>query len=209
MVSSGGSSRSGEVLQSMGLRLRELRRRNDWTLEEVRRRSGLAISTISKAERGRVALGYDRFIALAQGMGIDVGELFSPGGDAFEKGSVVTSSAERASVHETDTYVYRMLFPDVRGKQMVPMLGRIKAHSLASFGRLIQHEGEEFVYVLSGVLDLFVDGRDPIRLAPGECAYFDSSRGHAYVSAAACDAQILVVCFGYGDERANGRDQAP
>ncbi len=190
----------------MGLRLRELRRMNGWTLEDVSRRTGLAISTISKAERGLMALGYDRFIALARGMGIDVGELFSPGGDAFEQGCVATSAADQASVHETETYVYRMLFPDVRGKQMVPMLGQIKAHSIASFSRLIHHEGEEFVYVLGGELDLFIEGRDPIRLVPGECAYFDSSSGHAYVSAGARDAQILVVCCG---NQANKQEEPP
>ena len=197
-----GAARNGAVLQSMGQRLRDLRRRHGWTLEELSERTGLAISTISKAERGLVALGYDRFIALAHGMGIDVGELFSPEGDAFEPGCVATSSAAQATVHETDTYIYRMLFPTVRGKQMLPMIGQIKAHSIASFPSLISHDGEEFVYVLSGVLDLFVDGRNPTRLAQGECAYFDSSRGHAYVSAGEGDAQILVVCFGHkGEER--------
>ena len=180
--------------RTLGQRLRDLRRQRGWTLADVSRRTGLAISTISKAERGRIGLAYDKFAALARGLGLDVTELFGAEGQRFGTGALTVTRRGEAPEHETATYLYRMLCTGLRRKRMVPMYGRIKAHDRRDFGEFVRHPGEEFLFVLDGTLDVHLDGEAPIRLKARDAVYFDSSRGHLYVSAGRRDATILVVC---------------
>jgi len=180
---------------TLGERLRLIRKERGWTLAEVSDRSGLAVSTISKVERGRMSLAYDKFVQLADGLGLDVAELFAPSGREFARRSVAVTRAGEAECHETDLYVYEMLCSELRNKQMIPMAGRIKAHDVREFRDFVRHRGEEFLIVLSGTLEVHLEGREPILLEPHECIYFDSSMGHAYVSAGVADATVVVVCW--------------
>ena len=51
--------------ETFGKRLRSARKRFGWTLAETAERSGISITTISRAERGQLALSYEKFSALA------------------------------------------------------------------------------------------------------------------------------------------------
>ncbi|MCE8514866.1 helix-turn-helix transcriptional regulator [Ruegeria pomeroyi] len=180
---------------SLGARVRQIRKTRKWTLKELSDRTGLAISTISKMERGEISLTYDRFMRLAQGLGLDVGELFDAEAEGFAHGTITVTRAGEAPIHRSATYDYDMLASDVSGKHMVPMVGRIKAHSFAAFEDFISHPGEEFIYVLAGEVTVFLKGRDAITLGRGDSIYFDSGIGHAYVSAGDQDAMVLGVCW--------------
>lgn len=179
----------------LGTRVRDIRKSRGWTLKEVALRTGLAISTISKMERGEISLTYDRFMRLAQGLGLDVGELFDSNAEGFTMGTVSITRADEAPLHRSETYDYGMLASGVSGKHMVPMVGRIKAHSFSKFEDHIAHPGEEFIYVLEGAITVYLKGKDPISLAKGDSIYFDSGIGHAYVSTSDEDATILGVCW--------------
>lgn len=180
---------------SLGARVRQIRKTRKWTLKELSDRTGLAISTISKMERGEISLTYDRFMRLAQGLGLDVGELFDAEAEGFAHGTITVTRAGEAPIHRSATYDYDMLASDVSGKHMVPMVGRIKAHSFAAFEDFISHPGEEFIYVLAGEVTVFLKGRDAITLGRGDSIYFDSGIGHAYVSVGDQDAMVLGVCW--------------
>jgi transcriptional regulator with XRE-family HTH domain len=55
---------------NLGQRLRELRTRNAWRIADVSRLTGLASSTISKVENGRMSLTYDKLQQLAHGLSL-------------------------------------------------------------------------------------------------------------------------------------------
>jgi len=179
----------------LGARVRQIRKARGWKLQTLADRTGLAVSTISKMERGEISLTYDRFMRLAQGLGLDVGELFAPASHSFSAGSVTLTKAGQSPIHETPNYVYEMLAAKVSGKHMVPMVGDIKAHEVADFHQYVTHPGEEFVFLLSGTLEVCIKDRDPIRLDPGDSLYFDSALEHIYLTAGSENARILVVCW--------------
>lgn len=178
----------------MGERLRALRHAQGLTLVEVAARSGLAVSTVSKVERGLMALTYDRFAQLADGLGVDVAELFSEEGSRFQPGQVAVARSGEFAEHVTENYVYEMLFADVWNKAMVPMLGTLQPSERMNFDRFVSHSGEEFVMVLEGRLTVTFEDRPPLVLEAGDSVYFDSNRGHLYASAGSEPARILVVC---------------
>ncbi|WP_235871482.1 helix-turn-helix domain-containing protein [Shimia sediminis] len=177
-----------------GRRLRQLRKDKGWTLVEVAEKSGLAVSTISKAERGIIALTYDRLELLANGLGVDLAAFFHAGGKRFEPGSFAIARKGEFRRQETQNYVYDMLFPDVWNKSMSPMLGTLKAHEFVDFEEFVRHPGQEFLMVLEGAVTVFAENRMPVVLQKGDSIYFDSAIGHLYASDKDIGASILVVC---------------
>lgn len=179
----------------LGQRVRDIRKARGWKLQDLADRTGLAVSTISKMERGEISLTYDRFMRLAQGLGMDVGELFDANAEGFTQGSVSVTRAREGTLHRSETYDYEMIAGDLAGKHMVPMIGHIRANSFAAFEDYISHPGEEFVHVITGRVTVHIKGRAPVTLDPGDSIYFDSALGHVYVSAGDEDATVVAACW--------------
>src|SRR3546814_11644390 len=78
----------------------------------------------------------------------------------------------------TDNYDYHYLCTDLRQKRMIPILTRIRAHSAREFGELVRHQGEEFIYVLEGRIE--VHSRSEERRVGKECVSTCRSRWSPY-----------------------------
>ncbi|WP_092509890.1 cupin domain-containing protein [Afipia sp. GAS231] len=87
-----------------------------------------------------------------------------------------------------------MLCADIAQKQFIPLLPRLRAHDVAEFPALLSHQREEFLYVLTGDIEIHTDQYLPLRPEKGDSRYFDSTMGHACVSAGPEVATILWVC---------------
>ena len=182
--------------RNLGSRLRQLRNRNGWTLDQVSKMTDLAISTLSKVERNQTSLTYDNLLKLAEGLGIDMAELFSSAVSVPVPGrrSITREGDEKRQ--ETRNYDYFYHSTDLRGAWMVPIFVEVKAHSIEEFGELLHHGGEEFIYVLDGVIEVHTEYYNPVILQAGESIYLDSGMGHAYISIGEKNASILGVCSG-------------
>ncbi len=189
---------------SVGERLRSLRKARGWTLQEVSARTGIAVSTLSKAERGQATLTYDRMVQLADGLALDVAELFGRDLPQLTRGSISLCRYGTAPLYETLYYTYGMANAEMAGKQMTPMFGTIRARSITEFAELIRHPGEEFTIVLEGRVEVHIEGRKPQLLERHDTIYFDSSLGHAYVSVGPTEALVMCICIGLraGDDNA-------
>lgn len=179
---------------SLGQRLRRIRKQNNWTLSDVAERSGIAISTVSKIERGLMSPSYQRFMQLADGLGVDVSELFTSEGETFAPGSFTLTRAGEAEPHATGGYFYEMLGADLRNKQMIPMFSSLKSHETQELPAFNKHAGEEFLMVLEGTLEVRFEDREPVRLGVYDSIYFDSKMGHRYISTGEANATFVVVC---------------
>ncbi len=189
---------------TLGTLLRALRHRNGWTLKQMSARCGIPVSTLSKVEHDRLTLTYDKLLQLSQRLGIRMSELFAEPDDSAEQPVMARRSigqADRAIHVETPNYDYYFLCPELRQKRMVPVLTRIRAKSLAEFGDLVHHSGEEYIYVLEGRIEVHTEFYEPVVLSAGESIYIDSNMGHAYVAADGCDeAVVLGVCSSADEE---------
>ena len=169
--------------ETFGRRLRSARKRFGWTLAEAAERSGVSITTISRAERGQLALSYEKFSALGRALRMDMGALFAEAGreaQAFE-GPILTR-AGRGVTYRGSSFSYEFLATQAAGKQMNPILGTVHARAIEGPEDFARHEGEEFVYVLSGAVRVHFETGEVVKLGKGDSLYFDSRVGHAYVS---------------------------
>lgn len=189
---------------TLGALLRGLRSRQGWTLKEMSEKSGIPVSTLSKVEHGQLTLSYDKLYQLSQKLGMRMSELF-----AEEEKEAETPVTARRSIGdmasavrvETPNYDYHYLCAELRRKRMIPVITRIRAKSVAQFGQLVHHSGEEFTYVLKGAVVLHSEFYDPVVLREGQSIYFDSSMGHAYLAPEGCDeAEVLSVMSSEDEE---------
>ena len=170
------------------------------TLIEAGVKSGMPMSTLSKIENNKMSLSYDKLLRICTALGIDISELFS-GAQAAEKSPAPAASGRRSinrlgTGYAIDTPNYSHLYPaaDLLNKRSVPIIAEIHARSLAEFGEMIRHPGEEFAIVLEGAIDLYTDLYAPARLETGDSIYFDSGMAHAYIAVGGGRCRVLSVC---------------
>ncbi len=100
-------------------------------------------------------------------------------------------------MHVTPQYKYEALATELTHKKFFPLRATITARisqlSQADAPDVASHAGEEFVYVLSGEIELHTDYYAPCRLQAGDSVYFDSGMRHALVSVSEKDAEILWI----------------
>jgi transcriptional regulator with XRE-family HTH domain len=180
---------------SFGERIKSLRKSRHWTLKEIGDRSGIAFSTISKAERGLVSLTYDNILKIAFAFDMGMSELLSDSDSNGVSDVVTVERGGEAQRLENPYYIMNMLCSSRKKKRMMPVFATIKAHSIHEFSTFIKHPGEEFVYVLEGQLTFQIEGQKPRVLEPGDSVYFDSGLGHAYLSTGTVEAKLIVVCW--------------
>ncbi|MBC2835550.1 helix-turn-helix domain-containing protein [Paragemmobacter straminiformis] len=178
---------------NLGERVRELRKARGWTLEQAAGQAGLARSTLSKIENGQMSPTYEALKKLAEGLSITVPQLFTPPSKAQVSGRMTTTKAGEGQGHATATYEHELLAAQMTRKQMLPYRARIRARDIDEFNGWVRHDGEEFLYVLTGVIRLYSEFYEPVDLRRGDSAYYDASMGHNVISLSDEDATILWV----------------
>jgi uncharacterized cupin superfamily protein len=96
-------------------------------------------------------------------------------------------------VYETPQYRYELMCTDLHPRKMFPIVATLRAHTTSRADALIEHSGEEFVFVLEGTAEVRSAFYSPVLLKPGDGIYFDSTMGHALLSAGETDAKILWI----------------
>lgn len=188
----GGLQENAEPL-NLGTRVRSLRKARNWTLEQAARQAGLARSTLSKIENGQMSPTYEALKKLAVGLEISIPQLFTPPSKNEISGRLTVTKAGQGTAHATTTYEHDLLSEGLTKKKMLPYQARIRARRVEEFGEWVRHDGEEFLYVLTGIITLYTEFYEPIEMRRGDSAYYDASMGHNVVSISEDDATILWV----------------
>ncbi|MGB3176760.1 MAG: XRE family transcriptional regulator [Albidovulum sp.] len=178
---------------NLGARVRELRKARGWTLEQAAGQAGLARSTLSKIENGQMSPTYEALKKLAEGLSISVPQLFTPPSKTMISGRMAVTKAGEGQAHATATYEHRLLAGPLRVKQMLPYSARIRARDIGEFDGWVRHDGEEFLYVLTGIVRLYTEFYEPVDLRRGDSTYYDATMGHNVISLSSEDATILWV----------------
>ncbi|HSH56517.1 helix-turn-helix transcriptional regulator [Halomonas sp. KAO] len=179
----------------LGERLREIRLSNQWTLEDVSQRTGLARSTLSKIENDQISPTFTAVQKLIGGLDIDLPQLLSPPRQQTRTmGRRDLTRRGQGDLHPTPTYEHELLSCELAQKRMIPFKTIVRARAFEDFSEWVRHDGEEFLMVLEGEILLYSEFYEPLRLESGDSIYFDSAMGHALVSTSEQDAVVLSVC---------------
>ncbi len=178
---------------NLGARVRELRTARGWTLEQAAGQAGLARSTLSKIENEQMSPTYEALKKLATGLDISVPQLFTPPQKGQANGRMTVTQSGEGTAHATATYEHELLASGLTKKAMLPYRARVRARSMEEFDGWVRHDGEEFLYVLTGVIRLYTEFYEPVDMRRGDSAYYDAAMGHNVISLSEDDASILWV----------------
>ena len=177
----------------IGARLKEIRRTLDRTLAQVSQATGVSISNLSKIENNQISPSFDIMKRICDGLGVTIEDFVRPGAKSVVSGRKTTTRRGEGDYFTSGQYEYRAHASELSRKGMVPLEIVVHARTVDEFDHWSQHRGEEFVYVLSGTIEVHTEYYAPFRLERGESAYFDSSMRHPYVTVSKEDAKVLSV----------------
>ncbi|MCP4382415.1 MAG: helix-turn-helix domain-containing protein [Hyphomicrobiales bacterium] len=186
-----------EVGSQIGGRIKALRKDRGWTLQELGRRCGVSISALSKIENAQVTASFDTMLKIAGGLDITFETLLGQG-TASPVGRLVTNRKGEGVHFETDGYVYEVMSSELRRKRIIPLHMQVKARNIGEIDTWSSHDGEEFIYVLKGPIELHTEFYEPVRLETGDSAYFDSQMRHTFVNLGRGSAEMLSICYSSG-----------
>ncbi|MGE2690264.1 helix-turn-helix domain-containing protein [Mycolicibacterium pulveris] len=149
-------------------RLRELRTQHGLTLEDVANRSNIDVSTLSRLESGKRRLALDHLPRLAAALSVSTDELL--------REPESPDPRVRANSHTHHNITYWPLTRQAAGGLHAYKI-RISARRRTPPDELPVHEGQDWMYVLSGQLRLILGDRD-FTVKPGEAVEFSTWTPH-------------------------------
>ena len=183
----------------IGAKIRQLRESREMSLEELAKASGNSAELIESIENGEVVPSLTPLIKIARALGVRLGTFMD---DAPHKGPFKVEKGKSQQVIyfsglEDETKESAMEFYSLGSgksdRHMEPFLVDVDIHDDDKFN-LSSHEGEEFIFVLSGEIEI-VYGQENYRLSEGDSIYYDSIVPHHLHAYGEKQAKILAVVY--------------
>ncbi len=183
----------------VGSKIKGIRESKNIALEEMAERSGLSIEQIVSIENDQFLPSLGPLIKIARALGVRLGT-FLDDNDAL--GPVVCRAAEREdnsisfsndATEARKNMEYHSLAKQKAGRHMEPFIIDINPSEEKEF-KLSAHEGEEFIYVMSGEVEIAY-GKDTYILREGDSIFYDSIVKHHVHGATGQAAKILAVVY--------------
>jgi transcriptional regulator with XRE-family HTH domain len=179
---------------AIGEKLRRLRLRKKMGLVELGRHTGLSPAMLSKVERGKLFPTLPTLLRIAMVFNVGLEHFFTDGRHV----AAVARKEDRLSFEEKfggDEVVYRFECLDFKaGDRKLNAFYAEFPKAAARRLRTHEHDGVEFIYVLSGTLTIKI-GEEENKLRKEDAIYFDSSIAHSYrtVGNAPCSAVVVTL----------------
>lgn len=184
-------------MDTVGERIRGLRREAGWTLKELADKCSLSTSFLSQVERGLSSVSITSLHVICSALGTTLGDFFQEmakedgdgAGSPPQRREVMGAGDQRLINLSEASIKYRFLSREFPGRQFEIMLGEIPpGYDYPP----LSHEGEEFGYVLEGVLRLTI-GDETYTVGPGDSYHFASSVSHGYRADGDAPVRVLWV----------------
>nr|WP_165826402.1 MerR family transcriptional regulator [Rhizobium wuzhouense] len=158
-----------------GTRMRRLRREAGKTLETVAQATGVSVSQLSTFERTSQGLSFTALHEVARHLGTTLASL--SGQEEGRGGESLIRDGRWASWPTTSSGVAVQVLAEGRNQMEC---NRFQLAPGASSEGAYQHEGEEFIHMLTGSLEIILDGDQFFELHAGDSFYFESRRPHSW-----------------------------
>jgi transcriptional regulator with XRE-family HTH domain len=180
-------------LDSFGARLKELRQHRDWTLQELSEQSGLSKTFLSRLESGSRQASISAVLTLANVFGVSLASMFET--ELATEPCLIVRASEGLS-HSANGLTYTPLSNAQRFFNLQPM--RLTISPRRKGDEHFHHDGEEWVYLLSGRLTLSLAGKT-YELEPGDAAHFESRLPHRLIARGTQDAEVVLVASPFSE----------
>jgi len=179
----------------LGRRIKQERLRRGLTLKDIEAKVGISATHLSEVERGKSSPTVGVLEKIARALGTRSALLIDAA--AGLPVSHTRPGHRRVVFNEHVTVRTESLSSSFPGSE-VSILLKTFAQGLAPLGTVHAHEGEEFIHVLAGRLQVRV-GTDDYYLEPGDSLHFKATRPHAYRNSGDGECRVfMATCPKYG-----------
>ena len=184
--------------KTVGEKIKQIRELKKVSLEELSERTDIEISLIQKIEHEKNIPSLAPLIKIARALGVRLGTFLD---DSDSYGPVIVRSGEyhkgvRFTSQSSDVREHLNFFSlayDKAGRNMEPFIVDIEPGKQSDF-MLSSHEGEEFIFVLEGEVEINY-GKEVFKLGKGDSIYLDSIVMHNVHASSNRAARILAVVY--------------
>jgi len=181
---------ASDLGRSLGPLMRQARKRQHLTLQQVAERAELSVSYLSQIERNLLTPSVGTLKRIAAALGIATGQLIAPdAGAARPMVSVLRKNERKRVAFPQSSISYELLMPDFRRRASALWLN---AEPGGESGPAQSHEGEDIVIVLQGQLSVDVAGTWH-ELKAGDSICFNSELPHRWCNRGARAAQAIWI----------------
>src|SRR5210317_450428 len=182
----------------LGSKIRELRLKKNYTLQDVAAKTGLSKPFLSQIENDHVVPPVAALLKVARAFNVSLAHFFQDevGSDKI----AITRHNERIRVEKRPhhrkgevNYVYETLETKKTDKQMEPFLVEFPVQDSSEMV-FMNHDGEEFLHVLEGTLEFRSVSRVEV-LESGDSIYFESDLSHSFRCLGEKAARAIVVVW--------------
>jgi transcriptional regulator with XRE-family HTH domain len=185
-------------VKNVGEKVRKIRESKHLTVEELADKSKLSKELITGIEENKDLPFLAPLIRIARSLDVHLGTFLD---DAIELGPVIARAGTRKPeiniAHKNIAEKFEMNFSPLAsekaGRHMEPFIIDIKPSKDKEF-HLSSHQGEEFLYVLSGEIEISY-GSEVYNITEGESIYYDSIVNHHIHTGNDKSARILAVVY--------------
>ena len=149
--------------------MKRFRKERDISLDWLANQTGYCVDFLKKLETGKATPAVGTILQIAKALDVNSGVLLNE--EKTAKNQRIESYIKR-----TEFYAYKTLAPGAENKHLKAFLVTIEPMQ-EHIGAYYQHEGEEFIYVLKGHIEVAV-GDHVNSLAWGQSLHFNSAVAH-------------------------------
>ena len=171
-----------------GAKMRKLRESHDWSQEALAQATGQTPDFIEQVENNEFSPSVSFLLRLADALNVERGTFLRK-----EEEAIIQGRRAKAFSKRTRNYSYQTLTPGAESDRLRAFMVKIESrqtHKPVEY----KHEGEEFIFVMEGDLELIV-GSKTHNLKPGESTHFNSDIPHKLKSLSNEPTHCLVVLY--------------
>lgn len=186
----------------IGLKIRRLRQERRLTLQDLAEATGLSKPLLSQIENEQVIPPLSTLLRIAKAFKVQLQSFFQEEGSS-EK-CILVRAGESRRLHRRPNlqgamppYTYHSLAYGMKHRNLEPFLVEFEAREWREELQ-VSHDGEEFLFLLEGELELHY-GENVMIMGPGDSVYYDSSEPHGYVVRGKVRPRAVAVLYSRGN----------
>jgi transcriptional regulator with XRE-family HTH domain len=197
LVASAGYAPSGkEIILKVGESVKAIRKRKGLSLKDLSQRTGVDAGLLTEIEKGEVSPPLGTIIKVAKALDTKMGYFISGGEDLPY---TIVRKDDRKLVSRFDTgksdrygYEFSSLAPYKKNRHMEPFIVKLEPSDIEE--ERSSHDGQEFIYVLEGTMEVRLEGEVHL-LDAGDAIYYDSTVPHLVKCHGKDTTKILAVLY--------------
>lgn len=185
-------------MSTVGEKIKKIRKDRGMSISELSKSAGVNKKLIKEIEEGNILPSLSPLIKISRALGVRLGTFLD---DEIQEGPIIVRKGKSSKVMhfsgeedrvDKSHLEFHSLGMGKADRHMEPFV--IYVDLPPKNFKLSSHEGEEFIYVLNGEIEV-IYGKNKYRLSEGDSIYYDSIVPHHVHSAGNKPAKILAVLY--------------